>query len=122
MVCPTLKQCSQRINGLDVQKHFSLDRIDTHHTNSTLVRKYNLVENLSNVPLDTNYNFKQKNHQSIPVLPNFYLKQGSAKKREDCTTSSLYSLIWTHAQITKGKERVPSWSGFYKFVSKPDLD
>ena len=27
-----------------------------------------------------------------------------------------------HAWITKGKKRIPSWSGFYKPASKPELD
>ena len=113
----------------------ALDRIETHHANSILVQKYDLVENLSSVFLDADYNFMQSwNHQSYkgsnPVLPNFCLKSGSAKRlkytpvknREECMKSSLYSLLWAHARILKGKQRVPSWSGFYELVSKPGLE
>ena len=115
-------------------KSKTLDRIEAHHTNSILVQKYDLAENLSNVSIDAYYNFDRKNHRSNKgstlVLPDFYLKRGSAKRlrcipvknREKCVNSSLYSLVWAHAWITKGKQRVPSGSGFYKHVSKPDLD
>ena len=113
----------------------ALDRIETHHANSILVQKYDLVENLSSVFLDADYNFMRSwNHRSYkgsnPVLPNFCLKSGSAKRlkytpvknREECMKSSLYSLLWAHARILKGKQRVPSWSGFYELVSKPGLE
>ena len=81
-----------------------LDRIQTH-TNSILVQKYDLAENLSNVSLDADYNFQRKNQRSYKgsthVLPNFYLKRGSAKRlkytsvknREECIKSSLYLLV-----------------------------
>ena len=84
--------------------------------------------------LDADYNFERKNYRSykgsISVLPNFNLKRGSAislkytpvKNREECIKSALYLLKWAHARITKGKQRVPSWSGFYELVWKPDLD
>ena len=79
---------------------------------------------MSNVSLHRSY------EGSTPVLPNFYLKRGFAKclkytpvqNREECIKSSLYSLVWSHARITKGKQRVPSCRGFYELVSKPDLD
>ena len=50
------------------------------------------------------------------------LKYTPVKNREECIKSSLYLLLWAHDQITKGKQRAPSWIGFYKLVSKPDLD
>ena len=83
----------------------TLGRIQTHHTNSILVQKYDLAENLSNVSLDADYNFQRENQRSYkgstPVLPNFYLKRGSAKhlkyppvkNREECIKSSLYLLV-----------------------------
>ena len=102
------KHVFDNING----KNKTLDRTETHHTNSILVQKYNLAENLSKVSLDADYNFEQKNHwsykSSTPVLPNIYLKRGSAKrlkytpvkKREECIKSSFYSLVWAYARIT----------------------
>ena len=81
------------------------DRIETHHTNSILVQKQDLAENLSNMSLDADYNFQRKNHQSykgsIPVLPNFNLKRASAKRlkyapvknREECIKSFLHFLV-----------------------------
>ena len=39
-------------------KNKTLDRIETHHTNSVLVQKYDLAENLSNVSLDVDCNFE----------------------------------------------------------------
>ena len=85
-------------------KNKTLDKIETHHTNSILVQKYNLAENLSNVSLNADYNFERKNHRSYkgftPVLPNFYLKRGSAKrlkytpvKNRECIKLSLHSLV-----------------------------
>ena len=76
--------------------------------------------------LDADYNFERKNYRfykgSISVLPNFNLKRGSAislkytpvKNREECIKSAL--LMSAHAPITKGKQRVSSWSGFYELV------
>ena len=92
-------------NNID-WKNKTLDRIETHHTNSILVGKYDLADNLSIVSLDADYNFERKNHRSYkgstPVLPNFYLKRGSAKRlkytpaknREERINSFLYSLVW----------------------------
>ena len=109
-------------------------KIQTHHTNSVLVQKYDLAENLSNVYLDGDYNFERKNHQSYksstPVLSNFYLKRGSAerlkynpvKNKGECIKSFLYSPVEAHALITKGKQRVRSWNGFYELVSRQELD
>ena len=39
-------------------KNKTLDRIETHHTNSVLVQKYDLAENLSNVSLDVDCYFE----------------------------------------------------------------
>ena len=51
----------------------TLDRIETHHTNLTLVKKYDLGENFLNVSLDNGYNFQGKSQRSYesttPVLP-----------------------------------------------------
>ena len=44
-------------------KNATIDRIQTHHTKSILVQKYDLAENLSNVSLDDDYNFERKNHR-----------------------------------------------------------
>ena len=108
--------------------------IQTHHTNSVLVQKYDLAENLSNVYLDADDNFERKNHQSYkgstPVLSNLYLKRGSAERlkynpvkiKEECIKSFLYSPVEAHALITKGKQRVRLWSGFYELVSRQELD
>ena len=82
-------------------KNKTLDRIETHRTNSILVQKYNLAENLSNVSLNADYNFERKNHKgSTPALPNFYLKRGSTKrlkytpvKNRECIKLSLHSLV-----------------------------
>ena len=41
---------------------------------------------------------------------------------EECIKSSIYSLVWAHPRITKEKQRVLSWSGFYELAWKPDLD
>ena len=61
-----------------------LDRIKTYHTNSILLQEYYLAENISNVSLDADYNFERKNHQSYKgatlILPELYLKHGSAKR------------------------------------------
>ena len=115
-------------------KNKTLNRIETDHTNSILVQKYDLVENLSNISIHADYNFAQKDHRSYKgstvVLPNFYLKRGSAKplkytyanEREECIKSSLRSLVWVHSRITEGKQTVPSWGGFKELVSEPDLD
>ena len=92
MVSRTLKQRSYRIKGLNGQKDWSLlsfqtlkrghrntcfdiigwknkalNRIEIHHTNSILVQKHDWTENLSNVSLDDNCNFKSKYHQSFKV-------------------------------------------------------
>ena len=117
-------------------KNKSLSRIETHHTNSNWVQKYDIVDNFSNVTLDANYknNFERKKHRSYKgtsqVLDNFYFKRGSVKSlkyinvdgRKECMKASLYSLVWAHSRMTKEKQKVPSWSGFKELVSKPDLD
>ena len=38
-------------------------RIETHHTNSILVQKYDLVKNLSKVSINADYNFERKDHR-----------------------------------------------------------
>ena len=108
-------------------KNKTLNRIETHHTNSILVQKYDLS-------IHADYNFARKDHRSYKgstvVLRNFYLKRGSAKplkytytnEREECIKSSLRSLVWVHSRITKGKQTVPSWGGFKELVLEPDLD
>ena len=80
-------------------KNKTLDKIETHHTNSILVQKYNLAENLSNVSLNADYNFERKNHRSYKGST-FYLKRGSAKrlkytpvKNRECIKLSLHSLV-----------------------------
>ena len=102
-------------------------RIETHQTKSTLVQKYDLAENLSNVSLDADHNFERKNHRSYkgstPVLPNFYLKRGSAKRlkytpvknREECIKSSLYSSAWHLPGSQKGNK------GFLRGVDSMNL-
>lgn len=120
-------------DNIDWKKR-ALGTTETHHTNSILIQKYESAENLSNVSLGADYNFERKNHWSCkgstPVLSNFCLKRGSAKRlkysalknREKCIKSSSYSLVWAHTQIIKGKQRVPSCSEFYELVSKSNLD
>ena len=115
-------------------KNKSLSRVETHHTNSILVQKYDILENMSNVTLDSDYNFERKKHRSYKgssqVLPNFYFKRGPIKSlkyidvndREECTKSTLYSLVWVHSRITKDLQKVPSWSGFKELVTNRDLD
>ena len=68
------------------------------------IRTHDLVENLS-MSLVADCNFERKNHRlyngSTPMLPNFYLNRGSAKRvkyspvknREEYIKSSLHSLV-----------------------------
>ena len=64
-------------------KNKNVNESENHHTNSTLVQKYDLIENVSKISLDADYNFKRKSHRSykgsIQELPDFYLKCGSAR-------------------------------------------
>ena len=50
------------------------------------------------------------------------LKYTCINERIECTKSSLYSLVWIHARMTKGQQKVPSWSGFKELITEPDLD
>ena len=107
---------------------------ETHHTNSILVRKYDLIENVSKISLDADYNFERTSHRSYKVsiqeLRDFYLKCGSARplkytpvnEKEESTKSSFNSLVCLHSRNMKGNQSVPSWSGFKELVSDPDLD
>ena len=65
------------------QKNKNVNRSETHYTNSILVQKYDLTENVLKISLNTDYNFERKSHRSykgsIQELPDFYLKRGSAR-------------------------------------------
>ena len=103
-------------DNIDWKKR-ALGTTETHHTNSILIQKYESAENLSNVSLGTDYNFERKNHWSCkgstPVLSNFCLKRGSAKRlkytpvknREGRIKSSLYSLAWAQRTCLKVRLR-----------------
>ena len=115
-------------------KNKNVSRSETHHTNSILLQKYDLIENVSKISLDTDYNFERKSHRSckgsIQELPDFYLKCGSARllkytpvyEKEESTKSSFNSLVWVHSRNMKEDQSVPSCSGFKELVSDPDLD
>ena len=117
-------------------KNKNVNESENHHTNSTLVQKYDLIENVSKISLDADYNFERKSHRSykgsIQELPDFYLKRGSARplkytpvnEKEESPRSSFNFLVWVHSRNMKEKENqsIPSWSGFKELVSDPDLD
>ena len=45
-------------------KNKSTHRVETHHTNSILIQKYNLADDFSNVSLEPNYDFNGQKHRS----------------------------------------------------------
>ena len=45
-------------------KNKNVNRNDTHHTNSILVQKYDLIKNVSKISLDADYNFERKSDRS----------------------------------------------------------
>ena len=69
------------------------------------MQKYDLIENVSKISLDEDYNFGEKSHRlykgSIQELPDFYLKRGSARplkytpvnEKEESTKSLFNSLV-----------------------------
>ena len=81
------------------------------------MQKYDLIENVSKIFLDADYNFEKKSHRSyngsIQEFPDFYLKRGSEKE----SAKSLFnSLLWVHSRNMKENQSVPSWSEFKELV------
>ena len=73
------------------------NRSETHHTSFILVQKYNLIENVSKISLDADYNFKRKSHRSckgcIQELPDCYLTHGSAMDLNEKKSLQSHRLI-----------------------------
>ena len=46
-------------------KHKNITRTETHHTNSILVQKCDVVEDLAKINLEPNYDFERKKHREI---------------------------------------------------------
>ena len=42
----------------------NVNRSEIYHTNSILVQKYDLTENMSKISIDVDYNFERKSHGS----------------------------------------------------------
>ena len=84
------------------------------------MQKYDLIENVSKIFLDANYNFERKSHRSykgsIQELPDFHLKRGSARplkytpvnEKEQSTKSTFNSLVLVHSRGMKENQSVPS--------------
>ena len=45
-------------------KNKNVNSSETHHINSILVQKYHLIDNVSKISLDADYNFERKSHRS----------------------------------------------------------
>ena len=114
-------------------KNKNIKRTESHYTNSILVQKYNLSDELSKVTLEPDYNFSRKNHRSFKstesTLPGIYFKRGNpailnyhpSNHNGECKKSSLKTLVWIRSRISKGV-KVPSWSGFQALTTEKDLD
>ena len=95
---------------------------------------HDLIEIVSKISLDSDYNFERKSFRSykdsVQKLPDFYLKRGSARplkyapvnEKEESAKSSFNCLVWVHSRNMKENQSVPSWSGFKEIASDPDLD
>ena len=107
-------------------KNKTIKRQESHYTNSLLVQKYDLAEELSRVGLDLNYEFNKKNHRSFKgtqmKLTPLHFKRGkptiidkyssiASFSRAESLKSSNKTLLWILAR-TKYDLKVPSWSGF----------
>ena len=103
-------------------KNKTLNRVETHHTNSILIQRYDLAETLSKVTLDADYNFVKSRHRSYKgntdPLPAVYFKRGVAKQlkytpiydRSECNKSSLKTLAWVESRFES--------QGKYKYLCK----
>ena len=63
--CQTLKKESSQpiLDNID-WKNKNISRSETHHTNSILVQKCALIDNVSKVSLDVDSNVERKSHRS----------------------------------------------------------
>ena len=115
-------------------------RLEVHLTNSTLIQRNNLVNQLAPVTLNPDYDFNRKDHRSFKGI-SVDLPQISHKKSEvklftpentsHCSSpniqnSSSRTLTWILARY-RCKEKcrtqaVPGWSGFQQLASEPDLN
>ena len=117
-------------------KNKNINHQESHYTNSILVQKYNLAEELSRVSLDPNYEFDRKKHRSFKgtqmELTPVHFKQGKPMiidkyssipsfSRVESIKSSNKTLLWILAR-TKSDLKVPSWSGFEEITTDKNVE
>ena len=115
-------------------KNKNVQRVESHHTNSILIQKYDLTDELSKVTLKPGYSFSRKDHRSFKgtryEVPSVYFKRGSVRRlkyvplneESECEKSSMKSLVWVESRIQENdKQTVPAWSAFQELTTQPDL-
>ena len=117
-------------------KNKNINRQELYYTNSILVQKYDLAEELSRVNLDPNYEFDRKNHRSFkgtqmeltpvnfkrdkPMIIDDYSSIPSFSRVEPIKSSNK-TLLWILACI-KSDLKVPSCSGFQEITTDKNVD
>ena len=78
-------------------KNKNINCQESHYTNSVLVQKYDLAEELSRVSLDPNYEFDRKNHRSFKdtqtELTPVHFKQGKPMIIDEYSSIPSFSRI-----------------------------
>ena len=105
-------------------KNKNINCQESHYTNSVLVQKYDLAEELSRVSLDPNYEFDRKNHRHFkrgkPMIIDEYSSIPSFSRIESIKSANK-TLLRILAR-TKSDLKVPSWSGFQEITTDKNVE
>ena len=115
-------------------KNKNVQRTETHHTNSILVQKYDITEDLAKISLEPKYHFNRKKHRSYKgkhqKLPSVNFKRAKPKllpypsyhEHQEYDRLSLKTLAWMYARLHKNdssnNQKIPAWSAFQELSTQ----